>query len=346
MLPLSPVISTARLCALVVILGLVPALAGLAAVVTDLYAAAVAVPDRDDETRAAAFRDALAAVLVKVSGDRRVAGQPEAYDVLEVAPLLVQQYRYTDDGELWTKFDGAALEQAMRQSGLPVWGADRPAVLLWLAVDWGGGRRGVVSAADDNELRRAIERVASSRGLPLVLPLFDSTDRDLMSFSDLWGGFSDKVDAASARYDADIRLVGRASRGAGSRLFVRWRLDLGGVEEQWEGGLSAGLHRAADELAQRFATRGAALATRTTLSVTGIDSLDDYGRASSYLESLSIVDGLDVRRVSGNTVEFAVRLQGDEAQLLRIVDLGRVLEPVTAAGPQDGGALQHYRLRR
>lgn len=315
-----------------------------AAVVPDLYAASVPVADRTEQSRLVGLRHALAAVMVKVSGNRQIAGDPDAYEVLEQAEFMVQQYRYTDEGQLWASFDSVALELAMRRAGLPVWGSDRPAVLLWLAVDWGGGSRGIVTAADDNELRRAIERVAASRGLPLVLPLFDSTDRDLMSFSDLWGRFSDKIDAASARYDASVRLIGRASRGAGSRLFVRWELDLGGISETWDGGLSDGLHRAADEIASRFGTRGAAIASRTLLSVSGIKSVADYARASGYLENLSMVTGLIVTRVIGDSVVFGLELQGDAGQLLRVVDIGRVLQPDTGPGVSGSEALQHYRL--
>lgn len=344
MLPLSSHITTpGPRWLLLLTLALAP-LGAPAVEVADLYAAAIAVPDRDEETRLAAFRDALAAVMVKVSGNRRIAGEPAAFEVLEQAPLFVQQYRYTDEDELWAGFDGAALERVMRGAGLPVWGRDRPGVLLWLAVDWGGGSRGVVSAADDNELRRAIEAVAASRGLPLVLPLFDSTDREQMTFSDLWGGFTDKIDAASARYGAAVRLIGRASRGAGSRLFVRWELDLGGVVETWQGGLSDGLHRAADEIAARFAARGSGLATRTLIAVSGIGSLADYGRASSYLEGLSIVSGLAVDRVTADTVVFGLELRGDPGQLVRVVDLGRVLEPDVATGASGTEGLQHYRL--
>lgn len=316
-----------------------------AAIVPDLYAAAVPVPDRTEEARLVAYRAALAAVLVKVSGQRLIAGEPAAFDVLEQAPWLIQQYRYTDDGELWAGFDGRAVESAMRAAGLPVWGQDRPAVLLWLAVDWGGGGRGIVTATDDTELRRAIERVAASRGLPLVLPLFDSADRELMSFSDLWGGFTTKVRDASARYQADAVLVGRANRNAGSRLSVRWNLDLGGADEQWQGGLSDGIHRAADQIASRFAVRGATDSTQTLVAVSGIRSLDDYGRASAYLRSVSLVRDVGVQRVTGHMVLFALQLLGDPNQFVRIVDGGRVLVPNNGE-PLPGGveALQHYRL--
>ena len=205
----------------------------------------------------------------------------------------------------------------------------------------------MVSADQDTELRRAIEAVAESRGLPLILPLFDSTDRARMSFSDLWGGFSDNIEDASERYAPGATLVGRASRGAGSRLFVRWELSLGGVSETWQGGLSAGLHRASDRIGERFASRGTALTTLVRLAVSGIGSLPDYARVSSYLEKLAVVRRLSVDRLAGDTIVFGVELQGEPGQLLRILDVNDLLRPHEPTADQALLAEAiHYRYER
>ncbi len=315
--------------------------------VPEIYSAAVAVADQSEEERLLGFRDALAAVIVKVSGSRDSINETGAAELLELAPALIQQYRYTASDELWAAFDSDSVDRAMRDAGLAVWGSNRPPVLLWLAVDWGGGRRGVVSADQDTELRQAIENVAASRGLPLILPLFDSTDRALMSFSDLWGGFSDKIAAASSRYSPGATLVGRASRGAGSRLFVRWELSMGGTSETWQGGLSAGLHRAADRLGERFASRGYATSSIVRIAVSGIGSLSDYARVSSYLEKLSVVRRLSVDRLAGDTVVYAVELQADPAQLSRILEFNEVLRPHEPTADQRLLAdATHYRYGR
>ncbi|MBT8143199.1 MAG: DUF2066 domain-containing protein [Gammaproteobacteria bacterium] len=324
-----------------------PAQPALAVVVPDLYSATATAIDRSQEERVEAFRNALATVLVKVSGDRQVTSNPATVDLLDNAQGYLQQYRYTESGDIWAAFDGESLERAMRNIGLPVWGRDRPAVLLWLAVDWGGGRRGIVTADQDTQLRASIQRVADSRGMPIVFPLFDSEDRDLMSFSDLWGGFSEKIDAASARYAPGAVLVGRASRGSGSRLFVRWQLDFGGIRESWEGGLSPGLHQAASLLAQRFATRAGSSSASTVLAVSGIDSFADYAEVSAYLEKLSVVSAISVQQVAADTVLFGVQLQGDPAQLFRILDLNATVvpyEPELDSRLADGAV--YYRFAR
>ncbi|NNM20365.1 MAG: DUF2066 domain-containing protein [Gammaproteobacteria bacterium] len=317
-----------------------------AAPVPDLYTATVPVPDRSEEAREQAFRDGLAAVLVKVTGDRGVAGSPATLELLEQARALLQQYRYVEDSKMYTAFDGAAVERLARNAGLPVWGNDRPPLLTWLAVDWGSGSRGLITAGEETNLRRSIERVASSRGLVLVWPLFDSTDRAAMSFSDLWGGFSEKIKAASLRYDAAGVLVGRASRGSGSRLNVRWSLDMGGLQEEWRGGLSAGIHRVADQLGKRFAASDLGLAGGTAIAVSGLHSLRDYARVSDYLDGLSLVRHVGVRRIAGDTVVYDLQLQGDPARLPRVIDLNDLLQPVPAveAGAVAVSVEQRYRF--
>ncbi|MDH3646202.1 MAG: DUF2066 domain-containing protein [Gammaproteobacteria bacterium] len=296
-----------------------------AATVPDLYAAAVPVSDRSEEVRQQAFKNCLAAVLVKVTGDRAVASDPDVVDLLESAPGLLQQYRYTADKTLWAAFDGEAVERMARAAGLPVWGSNRPAILMWFAVDWGSGSRGLITADEETDLRRSIERIAGSRGLAIVWPLFDSTDRAAMSFSDLWGGFTEKIEAASVRYDVSGVLVGRASRGSSSRLQVRWKLDMGELTDEWRGGLSDGIHQVADRLGQRFAVSDLGTSSGTTLAVTGISSLGDYARVSDYLESLSLVRHLGIQRIAGDTVVFDLQLQGDPSRLPRIIDLNDTL---------------------
>ncbi|MBT8131026.1 MAG: DUF2066 domain-containing protein [Gammaproteobacteria bacterium] len=233
----------------------------------------------------------------------------------------------------------------LRNKGLPVWGSDRPPILVWLAVDWGGGSRGLITAGEETDLRRSIERVADSRGLVLVWPLFDSTDRSAMSFSDLWGGFTQKINAASARYDVSGVLVGRATRGS-TRLQVRWSLDMGGLIDEWRGGLTPGLHQVADTLARRFAVRDSGQSEGVTIAIVGINSLADYARVSDYLENLGLVRHLGVRRVSGSTILFDLELQGDASRLPRILELNGNLsrlatEDTTAAALS---ANQRYRF--
>ena len=125
------------LCVLLLCLALAP----WQVLAADLFVEQAPVADEALETRNAALSQMLERVLVRVSGNAGVAGQPAAAEVLQAAPSLVQQYRYRsvdESGELvrylWARFDQAGVERMMRERGLPVW-VQRPRVLVWLAVN-------------------------------------------------------------------------------------------------------------------------------------------------------------------------------------------------------------------
>ena len=118
--------------------------------VASLYTAQVPIDPEQDNPRAAAYEMALADVILRVSGSE-LANDPEMIELLFPDPsAYIMQFRPGEDDTLWVSFDGEAVERVLRQAGQTVWGSDRPLTLVWLAVDWGQGRREII-AADDQD---------------------------------------------------------------------------------------------------------------------------------------------------------------------------------------------------
>lgn len=313
-----------------------------AARVTDLYAASGVLPAESESPLADAFNEALGKVLVKVTG-RRDAAAPDYLVTLFPDPAqLVQQYRREDRETIWARFDRNAIKRVLDGAGQPVWGADRPVILVWLALDAGRGRRSILraeSAADAlpirtdealtfdmeqlDEVRIVIVEAAEARGMPVLLPLVDAEDLSRLSFAELWGDFGDPVMAASARYGADAVLIGRAR---GQR--VRWTLLQGDERIDWQGSLADGPNATADWLGGRLATY-ADSAGKIRLSVAGVNSLEDYGVLTSYLNSIAVVESFEVSRVNGDHIEFDVTVRGDADRLMRAMRGSRILQPIT-----------------
>ena len=313
-----------------------------AARVTDLYAASGVLPAESESPLTDAFNEALGKVLVKVTG-RRDAAAPDYLVTLFPDPAqLVQQYRREDRETIWARFDRNAIKRVLDGAGQPVWGADRPVILVWLALDAGRGRRSILraeSAADAlpirtdealtfdmeqlDEVRIVIVEAAEARGMPVLLPLVDAEDLSRLSFAELWGDFGDPVMAASARYGADAVLIGRAR---GQR--VRWTLLQGDERIDWQGSLADGPNATADWLGGRLATY-ADSAGKIRLSVAGVNSLEDYGVLTSYLNSIAVVESFDVSRVNGDHIEFEVTVRGDSDRLMRAMRGSRILQPIT-----------------
>ncbi len=313
-----------------------------AARVTDLYAASGVLPAESESPLADAFNEALGKVLVKVTG-RRDAAAPDYLVTLFPDPAqLVQQYRREDRETIWAQFDRNAIKRVLDGAGQPVWGADRPVILVWLALDAGRGRRSILraeSAADAlpirtdealtfdmeqlDEVRIVIVEAAEARGMPVLLPLVDAEDLSRLSFAELWGDFGDPVMAASARYGADAVLIGRAR---GQR--VRWTLLQGDERIDWQGSLADGPNATADWLGGRLATY-ADSAGKIRLSVAGVNSLEDYGVLTSYLNSIAVVESFEVSRVNRDHIEFDVTVRGDADRLMRAMRGSRILQPIT-----------------
>lgn len=312
-----------------------------AATVQDLFIAEAPVVDRSEEARQDGFKNALAQVLVRLTGSRGAPADPAVVPLLDSASDYVQQFGYMASGRLRVGFDGKALQTAAEAQGLSVWGTQRPATLVWLALDNGGGDRRLLAADDEGEDGRRVLEAAAARGLPIILPLMDSEDRAAISFPDVWGGFDDKILAASERYGADAVLIGRASRGA-SGVYVRWKLRAGGLEDEWRGSLQDGVHRTTDAFARRFAVQsGHDLGGDVTVRVEGIEDLAAYGDVYTYLESLTLVSHIAVETFTGNQVSFRLGLRGDPGQLERAVGLGNVLKSLEA-GPLSSGLSFSY----
>ncbi len=327
--------------ALTVVLSL-PALTP-AATVEDVYQAEIPVQSRSESERAAAVRDALGMVLVKLTGDRRARAHPALAGLQRAAQDYVQQYQYLsapahDTGErrllLRVRFDQRALDGALAPTGLPLWGRERPVVVVWLAVDDGTGSM-LVGGDDPHGHAEVLRRRAALRGIPVILPLLDLEDAARLGAAPD-GGPGDVIEA-SRRYGADAVLAGTVRTIAPGLWEAHWTLHAQGERITWrtdgdlaEAVIDEGIDGAADALAERFA-QPAGEAPRVELVVYGMRSAEDYARVQHYLQDLDEVTQVQVSELRADQVVFALHARGGGDALARTIALGQVLTPVGAA---------------
>jgi hypothetical protein len=305
-----------------------------------LYEAEVPAAGRDAGARDAALGVALEEVLARLTGSRAAPQTAAGARLLESPGRFVEQYRFnespaSDDQPrrlmLWAQFDGVSLARELRQVGLPYWGAERPDVLVWLAVD-DRGRRYLLSESGERPAAEAMRQAAQRRGLPLTLPLLDLEDQGALQFTDVWGGFFGRIETASQRYQPQVILTGRLERAAQGGWRAEWQMADQGNRQSWtsradnlESAIDTGVSDAAAWLAQRYAVISTQAGMRP-LVVDGVRNLDDYARVSRYLASLSPVDRVDLVGVKDQEVEFNLKLSADERNLRQLISLGRVLQ--------------------
>jgi len=321
----------------------------------DLFEAEVPVTGQQPEERTVAMQQALTQVLVRVTGRRDLPGSGRLQPLLEDVTRYVQQYRYFTRPDstppalmMRVRFDGDAVRRALRENGIAYWGgAERPETLVWLAVEE-QGRRYIVSAQDDSAVGEQVRQAALQRGIPLLFPLFDLQDQTQVRFSDVWGGFFDRVLEASERYAPQAILIGRLNRSASGSWAARWNLRVAGNTTSWtdtdnrlESVARAGIDNVADSLASRLAvTDTGAFGNQVRVTVADIRTLAAYARVTEYLASLTVVHELQVAQVSGDAVEYALQLNGSLQGLTQTIAIGTVLEP---AGTDLPGS---YRVRQ
>lgn len=314
-----------------------------AARVANLYQITVTEPVGGQ--RAEALKLAMTQLLVKVTGSRQAAFDPRLAPMIENAEPYVNQYGRDLEGRPVVGFNASGVDEALAALDWPVWPQERPLTLLWVAVDNGFGERALLGAngagggasAAMTALLADIESqalaVADERGLPIALPLLDLEDLSAVTFTDVWGGFDDAINLASARYRPDALLIGRVRPGLfGAGTDVQCLLIRNGVRRSASGmTLRECLDAAGDVYAAEYSVVGGA-STTTRITVQNVTTLADYGRVVSYLEGLDLLERVDVEGIDGGVLALAVAARGDSQVLERILALGGVLVPTAGDG--------------
>lgn len=322
------------------------ALPARAVIVQQLHEVEVAVADQSPDARSKAFRIALAEVVVRLTGDARAPEAPELAALMRAPQRFVAEFAYVSlNGEpgvpamatgvapasslrLAVRFEGPALQQALRGAGRAVLGRERPRTLVWLVLDEGADQD-LVGIEDAD----AFVAAGASLGLPLAFPALDSADRAALTAADVAAQDDARLAAASARPVTDGltpeawlgALVWRAPRAWQGRFTLGVALD--GSVERFEAkaptldALAAqAMARVATALASRFAVGGTELLT-IELAVEGVDGVVAYAGISELLAGVSIVRRVEVLGVQRDLLELKIAFIGGAAALERTLAL-------------------------
>ncbi|KAA8985271.1 DUF2066 domain-containing protein [Halospina sp. K52047b] len=346
-----------------------------AVVVDRLYQAVVPVEDTGTGARDEAFREALRQVLLRLTGDPAevrelvpVAGGDSASErALDGRTTrFIDAFSYRRNGEeleLHATLSAPAVGQMLAERGVAVWGANRPRVLVWFAVDDRGDRELIhrentlppfltepmqpldreAIAAERGPWKEPLWAESQRRGLPLALPFHDERDRAEVSLSELWGLFQGPIKEASRRYPHDLMATVRVNR-AGGGWRARWQLWRG--DDRVAEGVARDSERAmvvrqlvdawADRLAGRYAVappRGEDLRS-ARMRVTGVGTLASYAGVRRSLAGLEPIRSVQVDTVKQDHLTLDLAFNGDLGVLRDYIGLDKRL--VLTGGPPDG----------
>jgi len=303
----------------------------------DLYVGQGSLDETSADTDQALMR-ALDEVLVRLTGrvdtdmTARLGLRPASARALVESQQRVEVMLPDQNGELQRRlrlqveFDSAAVDRLIAQAGLARWGRERPAILLWVALDDDSGTRLVSDPGLDQLIREQARRF----GLDVLRPLGDGMDLAEVQVSDVRGGFLDAAEGSLERYRAgvpamlDLRVMPEQVSG---RWF--WRQD--GLDrsanlsartqaEVIERGLAAVLESLSGRYAQRPATTDDA---RLEVVVGPILDEVQFAEVLRYLGQLSMVESVRVTGARGREISFLLSLRS--GGLVDAIELGGLL---------------------
>lgn len=318
-----------------------------AVTVTGLYSVEVPVKSSAPQDLAQGYADGLGRVFVRVSGTEAVLAQEGVAELLDNAESLLQSYQYLrseeEGNKLQMSFGAVGVNRALASAGAPVWGANRPLTLAWIAVEQGGTRTLLHKTGPDEQTTSswlaAFRQAAEDRGLPVNLPPESFADRrELMS--DIWGQFTSSVRDVSGDLSHDLISLVRVSRSGG-----QWRagwvfdgMDLGGPEqsvtaETPEALAAAVVGRWAEMFADRYAVEGSDVgeSPQVDLVLHGIRGFEDFANANRVIKNLSPVEKANAVATRAEQLTLNVAFSGEIEQLKRYIALDPRFVPLTDA---------------
>ena len=348
--------------------------------VRGLYSQQIPVTNDGEAERDRAFSEALAAVVVKVSGDPRWLESPAIERAIAQAQNYVEATTYiseliqlpledntasadTDEEQFYTaeqriisvNFAAALIDELLADAGIPVWDGNRPSVLVWMVLQNSAGDREFLTAGSNPEIVKVMQDFAAARGLPIIFPVLDFEDRRTLSENIVWNLDEAAISSASERYGADSILAGRLHFTASGELVGLWQFQFqdeadvfDGFDSELKSYLYDPLNRITTQLAGYFAIIPELIGGETIrLRVDGIKNLNAYSALLNYVENLSLVSTVTTAEVDGERIELQLSLVGDTRQLYEQIALDRDLLPINNTVQDSSLAtLLHYRWTR
>ncbi len=311
-----------------------------AAQVSNFYQAQVPVASQSDQDRSQVTSEALKQTIIKIVGDRQAVNKADITALLADADRYVARYSYQkinhDDDPITPEqlavnfiFDAKTLTNALQRTGLPIWGENRPEILIWLASDR-DGEQNLIGDSDNNIVSDIIEREAARRGLPVVLPVMDLEDQTQISFSDIWTGNNNTVQQASERYGTRI-IVTAQIRGNESQTGISWQVLSNDNNFRWQSegdlntAIAGGIDQLADTLGQRFAQQ-IGPSQQLAVEIIGVKDYNDYNRLLAYLNNLQVVESVSVVSMSEQTLKVGLTIQGEVSKFRELLAFDGLLQ--------------------
>jgi uncharacterized protein len=317
-------------------------LAARAETVKGLYEADVPIASQDEQARAAAVDAGFRTVLVKVAGSAGVLDNPAVAATLSRANNYLLQFYFTnisypprdagpaEEPGLHVVFPPRTVDDILRRAGEPMLPPNRPATLVWLALDDGTGARLLIRAVD-TAVADWLGFHAARRAMPLLFPQMDIEDSAAVTAEQVWALDTEATRRASARYGAESVLIGKLVRASDGSWLGEWRY-LGVAQDSagLPGDAGASDGAAIDAAASDAASVTAASDTGTSSDGSGsAPTLDALAGQLADFTADAVAARYAVQTGLANTEQLRLRVDG-VAGFAAYEKLSRLLKAMTS----------------
>jgi uncharacterized protein len=301
-----------------------------------LYTTKVYVANKSTLARQVAVTQSLEKVLIKVSGNVKVASIAKVKQQLTQAEPYLQRFSYqaVEGGGYWlvTKFNPRAVKQLLVSAAQAVWGEQRPQLLTWMVIRQNPEPQ-LVFANTGSQIPRLLSQFANFRGLPIILPIFDQNAIDQVSVADILEVRVDTLMRNARRYTAPAILLITLTPGVIGPWQGEWLLLVDGERLHWQNQgdslantVQDGINNATDLLVARYAVLAVdGHASEVDVLISDVNNLADYARVTRYLAHLTAVKKVEVREVRAHAIQVRLYLNGDRHALAQAMKLHPLL---------------------
>lgn len=306
--------------------------------VATLYEAELTVPSQTADVRADAVRDAFLKVLIKVTGNQDIEKNRRIRDSINRADYYVQEYSYSSPSvssstyTLHVQFNETDVKRLLRKAGVDYWGEMRPLILVWLATINDKKEIDILGVETPGNLLHVFKKQGERFGLPLIFPVMDVTDMNMISSENIVSVSLPVLKTAATRYAPGALLIGTIEQGK-QGYDAHWNLILG--DKIWDWSISAPTQQMVisdvlDDVSQTLSRRYVSNANtgpsvKVTLEVKNISKREDLAELVHYLKRLPTVRQVELAQVDGDSVSVSVLVRGDKNDLQENVSIGQKL---------------------
>jgi len=304
---------------------------------TDLYQAVVPA----GQSQSVWQQQALAQVLVKVTVDPAVVEQAAIKAELKNAGNYIKTFAAISSEQgpaLKVGLDEQKVQHLLSTNQIAIWGARRPAIVLWPVEQTADSRLFMQGAA--HPVLSQLKQQAEAIGLPLELPTATDSFTPAVSQDEVWAGNWLLIEQASLPFNADQSLILLFDQPSVDQYRLTWQ----GYEQDQlvSNELLASsqqelatlfLKALTTQLAGKFAVQLGSQQGQTELEldIEGLTNFVDQVKVQQMLSAMLSVKQVTVQERKADLLKFKVQLAADRGAFINSLSLERRLQSLQSS---------------